>query len=182
MVVPSTCRDEVLREFHSSRLAVHPGGTKMYHNLCRQYWWKGMKKDVARFVSRCLTCQQVKAEHQRPAGLLQPLEVAMWKWEHVTMDFVTGLPRTRKGNDAVWVIVDRLTKVAYFLPIRVTDDVDALSRLYIDHMLRLHGVPVSIVSDRDPRFTSRFWQSFQAALDTDLHFSTAFHPQRSEER
>ena len=126
----------------------------MYQDLKRQYWWKGIKVDVARFVSRCLTCQQVKAEHQRPTGLLQPLPIAEWKWEHVTMDFVTGLPRSPRGSDAIWVVVDRLTKSAHFLPMRVTDSIDSLSRLYIREIVKLHGVPVSIVSDRDPRFTS----------------------------
>ena len=108
-------RYEILKEFHCSRFAVHPRGMKMYRDLRRQYYWSGMKRDVADFVRRCLTCQQIKAEHQRPVGLLQPLEVAEWKWEHVTMDFVTHFPRTPRGHDAVWVIVDRLTKSAYFL-------------------------------------------------------------------
>ena len=107
-------REEILREFHCSRFAVHPGGTKMYHDLRRQYYWRGMKRHVGDFVRRCLTCQQVKAEHQRPAGLLQPLEIAEWKWEHITMDFVTHLPRTSWKHDAIWVIVDRLTKSAHF--------------------------------------------------------------------
>ena len=177
LFVPLSCRDEILREFHHSPLAVHPGGTKMYHDLRRQFWWSGMKRDVANFVSKCLTCQQVKAEHQRPAGELQPLPVAEWKWENVTMDFVTGLPRSPRGHDAVWVIVDRLTKTAHFLPIRVTDSIEALSRLYIREIIRLHGIPVSIVSDRDPRFTARFWQGLQSALGTKLLFSTAYHPQ-----
>ena len=149
----------------------------MYQDLRRQYWWKGMKGDVARFVARCLVCQQVKAEHQRPAGTLQPLPISEWKWEHVTMDFVMGLLRSQRGHDSIWVVVDRLTKSVHFLPIRATDSVDTLSRLYIREIVRLHGVPVSIVSDRDPRFTSRFWQSLQSALDTQLMFSTAFHPQ-----
>ena len=103
-------KEEILREFHCSRFAVHPGGTKMYQNLHRQYYWSGMKRHVWDFVRRCLMCQQVKAEHHKPAGLLQPLEVAECKWEHVTMDFVTHLPRTTQRHDAVWVIVDRLTK------------------------------------------------------------------------
>lgn len=89
------CREEVLREFHHSRLAVYLGGTKIYHDLSCQFWWRVMKRDVTLFVSKCLTCQQVKAKHQRPAGLLQPLPIAEWKWEHVTMDFVVGLPRTQ---------------------------------------------------------------------------------------
>ena len=105
---------------------------------------------------RCLTCQHVKAEHQKPAGLLQPLEVAEWKWEHVTMDFVTHLPWTLQGHDAVWVIVDRLPKSAHFLAVRMTFTLERFCRLYIREVVRLHGVPVSIVSDRDPRFTAHF--------------------------
>ena len=144
----------MLREFHSSRFAVHPGGTKMYHDLQRQYRWPGMKRDVADYISRCLTCQQVKAVRRHPAGLLQPLEVSEWKWEHVTMDFVCGLPRTRQKHEAIWVIVDRLTKSAHFLPMNMTDSYVRLSRLYVHEIVRLHGVPASIVFDRDPRFTS----------------------------
>ena len=93
------------------------------------------------------------------------------------MDFVTGFPRTRKGRDAIWVIVDRLTKSAHFLPIRGTDSLDHLAELYCREIIRLHGVPLSIISDRDPRFTSRFWQSLQQAMGTELRLSTVFHPQ-----
>ena len=99
-------RKKILREFHCSRFAVHQGGMKMYHDLRRQYYWSGMKKHVGDFVRRCLTCQQVKAEHQRPAGLLQPLEVTEWKSEYIMMDFVTHLPLISRGHDTVWVIVD----------------------------------------------------------------------------
>ena len=136
-----------------------------------------MKRHVGDFVQRCLTCQQVKAEHQKPAGLFQPLEVAEWKWEHVTMDFMTHFPRTPQGHDAVWVIVDRLTKSAHFLTVRMTFTLERFYRLYIREIVRLHGVPVSIVSDRDPRFTAHFWKSFQMAMGTRLTMSTAFHPQ-----
>src|SRR3954463_7631159 len=109
-----------------------------------------MKRAVARYVSRCRTCQQVKAEHQRPHGLLQPLEIPQWKWDHITMDFVSGLPRSPNGHDSIWVIVDRLTKCAHFLPVRRTDSLAKLSKLYMHEIVRLHGVPLSIVSDRDP--------------------------------
>ena len=136
-----------------------------------------MKKDVAKFVAKCLTCQQVKIEHQKLAGMLQPLPIPEWKWDHVTMDFVSGLPKSIQGHETIWVIVDRLTKTAHFLPVGQTDSLDSLSRRYVREIVRLHGVPISIVSDRDPRFTSQFWQSLQAALGTDLCFSTAFHPQ-----
>ena len=136
-----------------------------------------MKKDVVEFVQRCLTCQQIKAEHQKPAGLLQPLEIPQWKWEQITMDFVSGLPKTTTGQDSVWVIVDRLTKSAHFLPIKTTHTVDKLAELYIKETVRLHGVPSSIVSDRDAHFMSKFWKSLQHHLGMRLKFSTAFHPQ-----
>ena len=113
----------------------------------------------------------------KPAGLLQPLDVAEWKWEHVTMDFVTHLPRMQQRHDAVWVIVDRLTKSAHFLAMRMTFSLERFCRLYIREIVWLHGVPVSIVSDRDPRFTAHFWKSFQKAMGTQLIMSTAFHPQ-----
>ena len=135
-----------------------------------------MKKDVAEFTAKCLTCQQVKVEHQTPAGKLHPLSIPEWKWEKITMDFVTNLPKTQKGNDAIWIIVDRLTKSAHFLPIHWGCSLDHLSQRYVNEIVRLHGIPISIVSDRDPRFTSRFWKNFQDALGTRLNFSTSFHP------
>ena len=167
---------DIMEEAHSSAYAMHPGSTKMYKTLKEHYWWNGMKKEIANFISRCLTCQQVKAEHQKPAGKIHLLPIPVWKWEKITMDFVTGLPRTQRQHDAIWVIVDRLTKSAHFLPVNVEDSLEKLAQLYVDEIVRLHGVPVSIVSDRDPRFTSRFWPSLQTALGTRLHFSTAFHP------
>ena len=136
-----------------------------------------MKKDVVRFVEKCLTCQQVKVEHQRPAGTLQPLEIPEWKWEQITMDFVSGLPKSPTNHDSIWVIVDRLTKTAHFIPILMTYSMDRLAELYVQHIVRLHGVPKSIVSDRDTRFTSKFWKSLQDALGTRLKFSSVFHPQ-----
>ena len=168
---------DIMEEAHSSAYAMHPGSTKMYKTLKEHYWWNGMKKEIASFVSRCLTCQQVKAEHQKPARKIQLLPIPIWKWEKITMDFVIGLPRTRRQHDVIWVIVDRLTKSAHFLPINVEDSLEKLAQLYVDEIVRLHGVLVSIMSDRDPSFTSRFWPSLQAALGTRLHFSTAFHSQ-----
>ena len=125
-----------------------------------------MKQDVDDFILRCLTCQQVKAEHQKLAGLLQPMEVAEWKWEHITMYFVTHFPCTQRRHDAVWVIVDRLTKPTRFLAVRMTFTLEEFCRLYIREIFWLHGVTVSIVSDMDPRFTTHFWKSFQKAMGT----------------
>jgi hypothetical protein len=108
-------RKEIMDEAHKTHYTVHPGSTKMYQDLKRNYWWSGMKRDIAEYVARCLKCQQVKAEHQRPAGPLQPLIIPEWKWDQITMDFVVGLPRAPSGQDAIWVIVDRLTKNAHFV-------------------------------------------------------------------
>ena len=149
----------------------------MYHDLKRQYWWSGMKKDVANYVSQCSVCQQVKAEYQKPAGLLLPLPIPEWKWDNIAMDFVMGLPRTSKGYDSIWVIVDHLTKSAHFLPIKKTYPLSRFARIYIEEIVKLHGVPASIVSDRDPQFTSHFWGALHEALGSQLKFSTAFHPQ-----
>ena len=170
-------REEILEEFHYSRFVVHPGGTKMYRDLRCQYYKSGMKRHILDLVQQCLTCQRVKAEHQKPTGLLQALEVAEWKWEHVTMDFVTHLTWTSRRHDAVWVIVDQLTKSAHFLAVRMTFTLEEFCRLYISEVIRLHAVPVSILSDRDPRFMAHFWKSFQKAMGTQLTMSTAFHPQ-----
>ena len=128
---------DIREEAHSSAYAMHPGSTKMYRTLKEHYWWNGMKKEIAGFVSRCLTCQQVKAEHQRPAGKTQLLPIPVWKWEKITMDFVTGLPRTQRQHDAIWVIVDRLTKSAHFLPVNVEDSLEKLAKLYVDEIVRL---------------------------------------------
>ncbi|KAA3460485.1 DNA/RNA polymerases superfamily protein [Gossypium australe] len=170
-------RQKILQDAHSSPHAMHPGGSKMYKDLREQFWWPGLKKEVTEFVGRCLTSQQVKAEHQLPSGLLQPVKIPQWKWERITMDFVSGLPLTPSKKDSVWVVVDRLTKSAHFIPVRVDYSLQKLAKLYVSEIVRLHGVPVSIISDRDPRFTSRFWKALHQALGTRLDFSTAFHPQ-----
>ncbi|GKF48464.1 putative reverse transcriptase domain-containing protein, partial [Tanacetum coccineum] len=149
----------------------------MYYDLRDRYWWPGMKKDIAEYVSKCLTCLKVKAEHQRPSGLLQKHEILVWKWEGIAMDFVTKLPRTSSGHDTIWVIVDRLTKSAHFLPMCEDYKMERLARLYLNEIVARHGVRISIISDRNSHFTSRFWQSMQEALGTRLDMSTAYHPQ-----
>ncbi|KAI3744785.1 hypothetical protein L1987_57877 [Smallanthus sonchifolius] len=164
-------------EAHKTRYSIHPGADKMYQDLRQQYWWPGMKKNIAHYVAKCLTCSKVKAEHQRPSGLLEQPEIPVWKWENLAMDFITKLPRTSSGYDSIWVIIDRLTKSAHFLPIREDYRVEKLARIYIDEIVSRHGVPLNIISDRDARFTSQFWQSLQTALGTRLDLSTAYHPQ-----
>ncbi|GKB45280.1 putative reverse transcriptase domain-containing protein, partial [Tanacetum coccineum] len=139
--------------------------------------WSGMKNEIAIYDSKCLTCAKVKAEHQRPSGLLKQPKIPKWKWEKIAMDFITKLPRSSSGYDAIWVIVDRLTKSAHFLAIREDYSMEKLARLYIDDIVARHGVPTSIISYRDGRFTSRFWQTMQKVLGTLLDMSTAYHPQ-----
>ncbi|GJX01991.1 putative reverse transcriptase domain-containing protein [Tanacetum coccineum] len=136
-----------------------------------------MKADIATYVSKCLTCAKVKAKHQRPSGLLVQPKIPEWKWDNITMDFVTKLPKSSQGYDTIWVIVDRLTKSAIFVPMRETDPMDKLARMYLKEVVTRHGIPVSIICDRDPRFASNFWRSLQNALGTNLDMSTAYHPQ-----
>ncbi|GKC33339.1 reverse transcriptase domain-containing protein, partial [Tanacetum coccineum] len=167
-------------EAHNSRYSVHPvqiRSDKMYYDLRDLYWWPGMKRDIAEYVSRCLTCSKIKAEHQKPSGFLQQPEIPEWKWEKITMDFVTKLPKSSSGHDTIWVVVDRLTKSAHFLPIREDYKTEKLAKIYTNEIVARHGVPVSIISDRDGRFTSHLWQAFQEALGTRLDMSTAYHPQ-----
>ncbi|GJV11548.1 putative reverse transcriptase domain-containing protein [Tanacetum coccineum] len=128
-------------------------------------------------VNKCLTCAKVKVEHQRPSGLLVQPEIPQWKWDNITMDFFTKLPKSSQGYVTIWVIVDRLTKSAIFMPMRETDPMDKLARMYLKEVVTKHGIPVSIIYDRDPRFASNFWRSLQKTLGTSLDMSTAYHPQ-----
>ncbi|GJV70097.1 putative reverse transcriptase domain-containing protein [Tanacetum coccineum] len=125
-------------------------------NMKKLYWWPNMKADIATYVSKCLTCARVKAEHQRPSGLLVQPQIPQWKWDNITMDFVTKLPKSTQGHDTIWVIVDRLTKSAIFIPMRENDPIEKLARMYLKEVVTRHGIPVSIICDRDPRFASNF--------------------------
>jgi hypothetical protein len=157
----SEVKMDILREAHKTPYTVHPSETKMYRDLKQNFWWKRMKVDVSKYVAACEVCQRVKAKHKRPAGLLKPLEILEWKWEHITMDFVVGLPRSPRGRDAIWVVVDRLTKSAHFIPMKTTNSASELVPLYMKEVVRLRGVPKSIVSNRDSKFVSKFWESSQ---------------------
>ncbi|GJV66294.1 putative reverse transcriptase domain-containing protein [Tanacetum coccineum] len=134
-------RNLVMHESHKSKYSIHPGSDKMYQDLKPLYLWPNMKADIATYVSKCLTCTKVKVEHQKPSGLLQQPEIPVWKWERITIDFVSGLPRTPSGYDTIWVIVDRLTKSAHFLPTKKMDSMEKLTRLYLKEIVCRHGVP-----------------------------------------
>ncbi|KAK1556123.1 hypothetical protein QYE76_019031, partial [Lolium multiflorum] len=137
----SELKQVILQEAHDTLYSIHPGGTKMYQDLKEQFWWHGMKREIGSYIAKCDICQRVKAEHQRPAGLLQPLQIPEWKWDSVGMDFITGLPKSSKGNDSIWVVVDRLTKVAHFIPVKTTYQGPKLAELYISRIVALHGTP-----------------------------------------
>ncbi|GKD71660.1 putative reverse transcriptase domain-containing protein, partial [Tanacetum coccineum] len=143
-------RDLIMHESHNSKYSIHPGSDKMYQDLKSLYWWPNMKADIATYVSKCLTCAKVKTEHQKPSGMLQQPEIPVWKWERITMDFVSRLPRMPSGYDTIWVIVDRLTKLAHFLPKKKANSMEKLTQLYLKEI---------------------------KALGTNLDMSTAYHPQ-----
>ena len=139
-------KKSILEEAHSGSFAMHPGSTKIYQDLKTSYWWSRMKRDVSKFVTKFMVCQKVKAEHQVPLGLLQPIRMLEWKWDRITMDFVVGLPLTGRKHDPVSVVVDRLMKSSHFLPVRTDYSLDKLVELYIKEIVWLHGILVSIIS------------------------------------
>ncbi|GKD07916.1 putative reverse transcriptase domain-containing protein [Tanacetum coccineum] len=144
-------RELIMNESYKSKYSIHPGSDKMYQDLKKLYWWPNMKAEIATYVSKCLTCAKDKAECQKPSGLLVQPVIPVWKWENITMNFVTKLPKTSTGQDTIWVIVDRLTKSTYFLPIKETDSMEKLTRQYLKEVVSRHGVPVSIISDQDSK-------------------------------
>ncbi|GJT01364.1 putative reverse transcriptase domain-containing protein [Tanacetum coccineum] len=168
-------RTVIMHKSYKSKYSIHPGSDKMYQDMKKLYWWPNMKANSATYVSKCLTCAKVKAEHQRPLGLLVQPEILEWKWDNITMDFITKLPKTSQCYDTIWVIVDRLTKSVIFTLMRETDPLDKLTRMYLKEVVTRHGIPVSIIYDCDPRFASNFWKSLQNALGTNLDMSTAYH-------
>jgi hypothetical protein len=179
LVVPKDpeLRKKILDEAHLSKFSMHPGSNKMYHDLRSLYWWTRMKREIAKYISECDTCQRIKASHLKAAGPLQPLPIPSWKWEDICMDFIVGLPNTSRHHDSIWVIVDRLTKTAHFLPVHTTHKTEKYAEMYVDQIVRLHGIPKTIVSDRGALFVARFWEQLQESLGTHVIRSSAYHPQ-----
>ncbi|WVZ56830.1 hypothetical protein U9M48_007306 [Paspalum notatum var. saurae] len=168
LVVPKDMelRKKILDEAHISMFTLHPGSNKMYQDLKQKFWWTRMKREIAKYVSECDVCQRVKADHLKPAGMLQPLAVPAWKWEDIHMDFIVGLPRTQKGYDSIWVIIDRFTKSAHFIPVKTTYRAKQYAELYISRIVSLHGVPLTITSDeRLTLFLSRFGSNYKLLLE-----------------
>ncbi|GJW15239.1 putative reverse transcriptase domain-containing protein [Tanacetum coccineum] len=167
----------IMHESHKSKYSIYPRLDKMYQDLKKLYWWPNMKAKIATYVSKCMTCAKVKAEYQKPSGLLVQPTIPEWKWENITMDFVTKLPKASSGQDMIWVIVDRLTKSAHFLPAKENNSMEKLTRQYLKEVVSRYGVPILIISDRDGMFVSQLWKSLQEAFGTQLDMSMVYHPE-----
>jgi hypothetical protein len=138
----------ILKEAHETAYSIHPESEKMYQDLKKKLWWYGMKREIAEHVAICDSCQRIKAEHQTPVGLLEPLQIPQWKWVEIEMDFIVGLPHTRASYDSFWVVVDHLTKSAHFIYVKTSYSSAVLAELYMSQIVCLHGVPKKMVSDR----------------------------------
>lgn len=167
----------ILQENHDTPNAGHFGFEKTYGTVARYYWWPNMAKYIKNFVSSCDYCQRVKSSNQPPVGLLLPIAIPQERWEVISMDFITGLPKTQVGNDMIMTIVDKLSKRAHFLPAHMIDDARDIANIFIKEVFRHHGLPKTIVSDRDSKFTSSFWKYLMERLGTQMAMSTANHPQ-----
>jgi hypothetical protein len=179
VVVPDNraLRTKLLHEVHDTPTGGHLGIEKTFIRLSRYFWWARIRYEVQEYVKSCHACQSNKASNQAPAGLLHPLPIPTRNWEQVSVDFVGPLPPTSQANDFIMVVVDRLSKMTHFIPCKKTVTAPQVARLFWREIVRHHGVPSAILSDRDPRFTSNFWQALWKLLGTALPMSTAFHPQ-----
>lgn len=166
----------MLQEFHTTPQGGHSGFYRTYRRLAANVYWIGMKNSVQQFVKGCDVCQRQKYVATSPGGLLQPLPIPDRIWEELSMDFITGLPKIR-GTDTIFVVVDRLSKYAHFLPVKRPYTAKGIAETFAKEIVRLHGVPVSIVSDRDPVFVSTFWTELFKLQGTRLAMSTAYHPE-----
>jgi hypothetical protein len=168
---------KILDEAHTSRYSIHPGSTKMYHDIRQQFWWTRIKCEAAHYVSECDNCQKVKTDYMKPGGLLQPLSIPEWKWDDISMDFIVGLPMTAHKFDSIWVTMDRLSKSAHFIPINTNYKAQKYAEIYIAHVLCLHEVPKMIIYGRGLQFVARFWEQLHASLGIHLIHSSAYHQQ-----
>ncbi len=179
IVIPNQkeLKNSILYEFHDIPSAGHVGIDNTFRAVRRHFYWPNMRREIEQYVQTCECCQRNKASHQKAAGLLQPLPIPRYKWTDISMDFITQLPLTKSGYDAILVVVDRCTKMCHFIPTRTSVDAEETAQLFLDNIFRLHGVPDSIVSDRDTRFTGHFMRALCDKLQIKQKMSTAYHPQ-----
>jgi hypothetical protein len=169
-------RKLVLKEMHDVPYAGNPGYQKTNAIVRSQFFWTGMKKDVVDYIAQCIEYHKGKAEHRHPTGFLQPLPIPEKKWEVITIDFITKLPRTTRQHGSIMVVVEKLTKVAHFVPVKTTHTMTNIVDVYIREISRLHGIPRKIVSDKDAKSTSNFWRGLFKGFGTNLNISTTYHP------
>lgn len=173
----STLRSTLLHDAHDSPLGGHLGFDKTYDSIRRSFYWPRLARDVKTYINSCDHCQRNKPDLQRPAGLFMPLDIPRQRWDTVSMDFIVRLPKTARNYDAITVFVDKLSKQVHFCPSKITDTASDVARIFFDQVFRLHGMPRNIISDRDSRFTGKFWTALMKLMGTKLNMSTAFHPQ-----
>lgn len=170
------CRVKSIHLCHALPLAGHPGSEKTLYLCKRWFWWQNMHQEIHEFVKSCPVCARQKAIHCAPAGLLNPLPIPHTPWSSISMYCITDLPASW-GYTTILVVVDMLSKMAHFIPLKKPPTAKDLVEVFITHIIRLHGLPSMIVSDRDPQFVSKFWQGVCTSLHTDHRLSSAFHPQ-----
>lgn len=167
----------ILDEFQKRPYVGHPGYQKLITALQKEYCWPGMKKDATEYLTHCQECQQIKSEHQHLVGLLQPLPIPEWRSETISMDFITGLPKTKRNNDSIMVVVDKLSKSAHFILVQSTYKAVQTADIFMHNIITLHGLPKTIISDKDVKFTPAFWKTLFEGQGTQLNFNTTYHPQ-----
>jgi hypothetical protein len=167
----------ILKEMHNMAYVGHPGYQNTVAAVKSHYFWPGLKKEIIEYITKCMECQKVKAEHRHPTGLLQPLPIPEWKWDVVTMDFITGLPITSKKHDSIMVVMEKLTKYAHLIPLKTTHRATDVANIFLKEVAHLHRIPKTIVSDRDSKFTSNFWKGLFKGFRMNLNFSTTYHPE-----
>ena len=177
LCVTKELRNKVMEECHVPPFMGHRGILTTTQAMENYFFWPSMRKDIKKYVSECLTCQKVKFDRHKPAGLLQPLPIPNIPWESIANDFIFGLPKSANGHDGIWTIIDRFSKQAHFIPVKKNINAEQIARLFIQHIFKNHGLPQSIIGDRDPRTTSLFWRALFDNLVTKLKFSSAYHPQ-----
>ena len=176
MIPTQELRDTVLDWCHNSSLTCHPGISKT-HQLCsRHFWWEGLSNDVRQFISTCSTCTRNKDSHSSPSGLLQLMPIPPSPWHSISLDFITQLPKSQ-GKDTILVVVDSFSKMGHFIALKGLPTAKGLATIFIDHIVRLHGLPSEVISDRGPQFIAKFWRELCSILDIKVHLSSAYHPQ-----
>ena len=176
-ILKGPLRTQILHDHHDTPMAGHQGIKRTYAAIHKLFYWPRMNNDVRDYVKSCDSCQRIKTSQQVPAGLLQPLPIPKQPWEQVSMDFITQLPPTKAGWDAIVVFVDTFSKMVHLVPTKTTASAPETAHLFFNNIIKLHGLPKSIVSDRDAKFTSKFWKTLFQTMGIKLAMSTAFHPQ-----